>query len=161
MAYTAQIAGLQAFLATVGFSAFIGCAGAYRPIHELAPDDPRLGPIESDCRSRYSGTKAAVAHFLIRDCVDQRVNALFEPPPPPLTAEERRERDRMACRMQGKAIQISACLDRVDHPPPPPPPEPVLTPEEREARDRRNCQMLGKAAYVWDCMDRLRRRSSR
>lgn len=161
MAYTAPIAGLQAFIATLGLSAFIGCAGTYRPVHELPPDDPRLGPIESECRSRYSGTKAAVAHFQIRDCVDQRVNALFEPPPPPLTPDQIRERERYACRMQGKAIQISDCLDRVDHPPPPPPPEPVLTTEEREERDRRNCQMLGKAAYVSDCLDRLRRHSAR
>jgi hypothetical protein len=156
MAYTAPIAGLQAFLTTLGLSAFIGCTGVYRPVHELPPDDPRLGPIEQDCRSRYSGTKPAMAFVQIHECVERGVAALFEPPPRPLTAEERRERDRTACRMQSKAIQVSACLEQVDHPPPPPPLEPVLFPEERERRERWGCMTLGKAAYVSHCLDGLR-----
>ncbi|HSA58928.1 MAG TPA: hypothetical protein VLJ37_04515, partial [bacterium] len=72
---TSSLAGLQALIATLGFSALIDCAGAYRPTHELPPDDPRLGPIEADCRTRYLGTKPAVAHFAIQDCVDRRVAA--------------------------------------------------------------------------------------
>jgi hypothetical protein len=151
------IAGLQALVASLGLSALMSCAGAHRPVHELPEDDPRLASIESDCRSRYMGTKPAVAHFAIRDCVDRRVAALFEPPPPPLTAEERRERARTACRMHGKAIQVMDCLDRVDHPPPPPPPEPVLTTEDRARRDRMRCQMAGKPIQVQDCLRRLSR----
>ncbi|HSA58810.1 MAG TPA: hypothetical protein VLJ37_03920, partial [bacterium] len=129
----------------------------YRPTHELPPDDPRLGPIEADCRTRYLGTKPAVAHFAIQDCVDRRVAALFEPPPTPPTAGERRDRERAACRMQGKMIAVMACLDRVDHPSPPPPPEPPSTPEDRARRGRMRCQMMGKPIQIHDCLGRLRR----
>ena len=158
MSYSpSSLAGLQAFVTSLGLSALMSCAGVPRPAHELPEDDPRLASIESDCRSRYMGTKPAAAHFAIRDCVDRRVAALFEPPPPPLTAEERRDRARAACRMQGKALQVMDCLDRVDHPPPPPPPEPILTPEERTRRARMRCQMAGKPIQVQDCLHRMAR----